>query len=68
MAFSASGPANPPGLPNGPMNIQNHQILMWIITLHATLDLQSKSEDNRTKNGIFSLRAHQPVWAYPMDQ
>ena len=52
----------------GLMDIQNHQIVMRILTLHAPIGLQNKFEENWTKYGIFSLQARQPAWAHPMDQ
>ena len=55
--FWASGPTpgGPPGTPLGTRDIQNCQILRRIVTLHATLGLQTKFEANRAKNDILGL-------------
>ena len=54
-------PFGPPGLPWGlpwapleTMDIQTHQILMQILSLHPKISLQTKFEANWTKNEIFN--------------
>ena len=51
MVILAHGPAWAHlGLPDGPMDIQNRQILMQILTLHAMIGLQTKFQAKRMKN------------------
>ena len=55
-SISALGPAWAYlGLPNRLMDNQNWQILLQILTLHATIGLHTKFQANWTKKCIFSL-------------